>query len=234
MIEILPTNTCPPDARELVLHSEAFSKFAPHIQLDIADGIFVPTLSWPYKAGQWLELEHLARKKNALPFSDALFYEAHLMVDTPEVVGELLARAGCRRILAHVEVFADDDSVRNAFSRWKKAGASEVGLVLLIDTPLSILDHLVSECDAVQLMSIAVLGAQGAAFDSRVISRIAELHARYPKLLIAIDGGVSEKNIAELVQAGARRFGVGSAISKSADPAEAYKHIQELAESALY
>ncbi len=233
MIEILPTNTCPPDLGELTLRSEAFSTFSPHVQLDIGDGKFVPAVSWPYQSGQWAELELLATKKKKLPFSDTLLYEAHMMVDAPVEVGELLAAAGCRRILVHLEVFADDETIQRAFSRWKKSGALEVGLVVLIDTPLSLLDPLVPICDAVQLMSIATLGAQGAPFDARVIPRIAELHAQYPELTIAVDGGVSEKNITELVRAGARRFGVGSAISKAENPSEAYVHIKEVAESAV-
>jgi pentose-5-phosphate-3-epimerase len=82
-------------------------------------------------------------------------------------------------------------------------------------------------------MSIAQLGKQGAAFEPRIIPRIEELRAMYPSTTIAIDGGVSEKNIAELVRAGATRFGVGSAISKASDPKVAYENLKTLAENAL-
>lgn len=233
MIEILPTNTCPPDLGELTRRSEAFADFAPYIQLDICDGKFAPVLSWPYQSGQWAELQEIAKVQSGLPFSDRIGYEAHLMVEEPESIGELLARAGCKRVLAHVETFESDEAVTTAFLKWRQAGASEVGLAVLIDTPLSILDSLASKCDVIQLMSIATLGAQGAAFDTRVIARIVSLHAKYPNLVIAIDGGVSEGNIVELVQAGARRFGVGSAISKAENPVEAYARIKNLAESAV-
>jgi len=218
---------------EMTRRSEAFSAFAPHVQLDVCDGQFAPVLSWPYQSGQWTELQEIAKVPNGLPFSDRMGYEAHLMVEEPESIGELLARAGCKRVLAHIETFESDEAVRAAFSKWKSAGAVEVGLAVLIDTPLSILDPVVSTCDVIQLMSIATLGAQGAPFDARVIPRIASLHAKYPELMIAIDGGVSEQNIATLAQAGAARFGVGSAISKAANPEEAYSKIKQLAESAV-
>lgn len=233
MIEIIPTNTCPPNLAELSRRSEAFAKFAPWTQLDIDDGLFAPEISWPYQSGQWSELEEMAVGAKRLPYSETLKYEAHLMVEDPFHVGELLARVGVMRVLAHIETFENEKSGRDAFLAWKSAGAEETGLAILIDTPLSALDALIPLCDAVQIMSIAKLGYQGAPFDSRAILRIKELHARYPDLTIAVDGGVSGKNIAELARAGARRFGVGSAISRSDDPAFAYSRIKAAGESAI-
>ncbi len=231
-IEIIPTNTCPPDLAELTRRSEDFAAYASEIQLDISDGVFTQIRSWPFMNAQWGELESMASSKS-LPVAKRLDYEVHLMVDDPERIGELLARAGAKRIIAHVEAFDDIALAREAFALWKGAGAHEVGLALLIDTPLLQLQEIVAECAVVQVMSIAVLGAQGASYDIRAIPRIQELHQQYPDILIAVDGGVNESNIAELVRAGARRFGVGSAISKAADPKAAYTKIKSVAESAL-
>ena len=232
MIEIVPTNTCPPDFAELSRRSESFADFAPQVQLDIDDGVFAPEISWPYQGGQWSELEDMAVRAKALPASDMLMYEVHLMVEDPFHIGELMARVGAMRILAHVETFENEKSAKDAFLAWRSAGAKEVGLAILIDTPLSALDLIIPFCDVVQIMSIAKLGYQGAQFDVRAFDRIKELHAKYPDLMIEVDGGVSESNIAELVRAGARRFGVGSAISRSENPADAYSRLKKLAESA--
>lgn len=234
MVEIIPTNTCPPDLAELSRRSETCTQFSQSVQLDVDDGVFAPEISWPYQNGQWAELEAMASSAEPLPFSDVLRYEAHLMVEEPLRVGELLSRVGCARVIPHIETFESERSVKDAFAVWKGAGASEVGLAVLIDTPLSTLDALIPLCDVVQLMSIAQLGRQGAKFDARVTSRIEELHARYPGIMIAVDGGVSEKTIADLVRAGAQRFGVGSAIMKDRDPKAAYERLKILAESALY
>jgi len=225
-VEILPTNTCPPDLAELSRRSESFARFAPQVHLDIDDAKFAPVLSWPYQDGQWSELD------NQLPFADAIRYETHLMVEDPLEIGERLARAGCTRVIAHAEVFEGDEA-GSAFAAWRAAGAAEVGLALLIETPLSRLDGIAEQCDAVLLMSIVTLGSQGAQFDPRVFGRIEELRARYPLLPVAVDGGVSEANIADLVKAGARRFGVGSAIGKAQDPAAAYRNLLSLAEAAI-
>ncbi len=233
MIEIIPTNTCPSSFAELSQRSEIFAGFSKQTQLDIDDGVFAPELSWPYLGAQWAELEAMAVSGKKLPCVDVLAYETHLMVEDPTRIGELLARVGCTRVIAHVEVFERETSVREAFALWKAAGAREVGLAVLIDTPLSVLEPYVSDCNVVQFMSIASLGKQGAAFEPRIIVRIAEFHERFPRTLISVDGGVAEANIQALVRAGARRFGVGSAISKAPDPAKAYEHLKTIAESAL-
>lgn len=233
MIEIIPTNTCPPSLTELARRSRIFEGFAKEVQLDVDDGAFAPELSWPYLEGQWAELEQMAIGSTMLPCAETLQYETHLMVEEPVRIGELLARVGCTRILAHIEVFENAAVATDAFTAWKAAGASQVGLAVLIDTPLSELEPLVEKCDVVQLMSIAQLGKQGAAFEPRIIARIEELHTKFPNLAIAVDGGVSERNIAELVRAGATRFGVGSAISKATDPKVAYANLKTVAENAL-
>lgn len=232
MIEIVPTNTCPPDFAELSRRSASIASFAPTVQLDVSDGVFTAISSWPYLEGQMTELDEL-RDSQALPSSPALQYELHLMVEEPREIGCMFARAGAMRIIGHVEAFADTEEARGALDAWRLEGAREIGLALLLDTPMPVLEPLIPMCDVVQVMSIGTLGSQGAAYDPRAKERIAELHAKYPTLTIAVDGGVSETNIAELVAAGARRFGVGSAIMKAADPRKAYEHLKTIAESAL-
>jgi ribulose-phosphate 3-epimerase len=231
MIEIIPTNTCPPDLAELSRRSEAFAKFAGNVQLDVADGAFVPATSWPYAEGQLSELRALA--DNGLPYADTLSYEVHIMAEEPRAIGEHFARAKVKRILGHIEAFADTEEARGALDAWRQAGAQEVGLALLLDTPFPVIEPLLSTCDVVQTMSIARLGYQGAPFDPRVYDRIREIRALHPDLTIEVDGGVSETNIEELTRAGATRFGVGSAISKAADPKAAYETLKKLAEDAV-
>lgn len=233
MIEILPTNTCPPDLAELSKRSEFLAQFAQWVQLDISDGAFTAARSWPYGEGQWDELESMADGAVELPSAPPLRYETHLMVEEPRELGQRLAEAGIVRIIGHVEAFADDKEILTALDSWRSAGAGEVGLAILLDTPLPVLLPMIGACDVVQVMSIATLGAQGAPYDARAIARIKELHTQYPELVIEVDGGVSEKNIAELTRAGATRFGVGSAITKAENPKAAYEHLKAIAESVL-
>lgn len=231
-IEIVPTNTSPATLTELSHSTEFLKELSPWIQLDLADGVFVPVVSWPYQSGQWEELENLTRGTK-LPFSDSIHYEVHLMVQEPMQIGELLARAGAKRILGHIEALGNHGNVHKAFAAWKGAGVAEVGLAVLMETPVSDILPLVPQCNVVQLMSIAALGRQGAPYEPGVIERIQQLHEAYPELTIEVDGGVSLTNIADLARAGASRFGVGSAITKADDPAAAYQALKSSAENAL-
>lgn len=227
---ILPTNTCPGDLAELARRTEAFADFAPEIQLDISDGLFSPVTSWPYNGVQWSELEDMAASGTQLPMAERVGYEVHLMVQEPEQLGILLAQTGVRRIMPHVETLDDVERARETFAAWKAAGAREVGLSLLIDTPLESVAPYADVCDVIQLMSIARIGAQGQPFDERSLTRVEELHAAYPDMVVAVDGGVSEANIELLVRAGANRLCVGSAISKAPKPSEAYARMLERAQ----
>lgn len=225
---IVPTNTCPPDFSDLSRRTEGFVAFSKELQLDIADGVFAPATSWPYKTGQWNELESLVTAEKKLPFADAISYEAHLMVSDPNLLGALLARAGCDRIVYHIESVSNEDA-KGMIASWRDAGAKEVGVALCANTPLESVKSIVPDCDFVQLMSIANIGSQGQPFDEHAVTRVEELHATYPDLMVSVDGGISESNIEMLVRAGANRLCVGSAISKAADPALAYATLHERA-----
>ncbi len=222
---VIPTNTCPPDSAELESRSAQFADFAGAVQLDIADGVFAPVVSWPYFHGQMTELERGSR----LPYADLLQYEIHMMVQDPHQVGVHLARAGAMRLVPHVEAFDSPDVARDAFKAWKQAGVAEIGLAILIDTPLERLDVLVEDIDVVQIMSIAHIGKQGEPFDERALQRVEELHAKYPEAMVSVDGGITEANVELLVRAGANRLCVGSAISRAENPEAAFVKIHERA-----
>ncbi len=213
--QIIPA-VIPHSFSEIVSRAELALGFAEWLHIDIDDGIFTPDKNWPIDG--W---------RAALP--EGISYEAHLMAADPgDIAHELIAR-GVLRLSAHREVFADDAVARDALVSWKAAGAREVGLALLIDTPLDSLDPVIDACDFVLLMSIAKVGHQGEPFDDRALTRVEELHAKYPDLMVAVDGGVSEASVEELVRAGANRLCVGSAIMKNADPAATYARIHERA-----
>ena len=231
-IAIIPTNTCPPDLATLEKTTDALRVFAAEIQLDISDGIFSPVKSWPYN-GQEQEIEKMTKGEFQLPRAENLAYEVHLMVQEAREIGVQLAKAGAHRILGHIESFSDETVAHEALDAWREAGAREAGLAVLMPTSLEVLEPVIGACDVVQLMTIPRIGSQGAPFADGAIERVAELHRRHPEITIAVDGAVSEENIQDLTRAGARRFGVGSAISKAKDPAASYAALKALAEQAL-
>lgn len=223
-IEIIPT-CVPRDADDLARGADAIRGYANEIHIDIDDGLFAPVVTWPYtEAGVW-DTERISTPSG-------MRSEVHLMVEDPRAIGIAFARAGASRIVAHIEAFAAADEAHGALDAWRGNGAAEAGLGILMTTPFEVIEPVVRACDVVHLMSIASIGTQGIPYEPSAPARIAEFHSRHPEALISVDGGVGESNIADLVRAGARRFGVGSAISKAPDPAAAYVRLKELARSA--
>lgn len=218
MKEIIPT-IVPGSSDDLALRLNVIRGFARSAHIDAADGIFAPNATWLPQAG------------DRIPGLNALLIEAHLMLAEPLDIGVAFAKAGASRIIAHREAFADIAAIIEAFEAWKMAGAQETGLALKLDTAPESVADIATRCDSVTLMTIAQIGRQGAAFEASSIARVADFHQRYPELVIAVDGGVSESNIVQLAEAGASRFCVGSALASSDDPATVYKRLQALIES---
>jgi ribulose-phosphate 3-epimerase len=214
MIDIVPTVV--PDSVEGVTSVfRKYSAFAPVIHIDAADGKFAPNTTWMPAEGD--------------KFSEGV-YEAHIMVEDARGIGAAFARAGVPTVIGHCEAIKGDLSILDA---WREAGATKVGVAALLQTPLETLNSYIGHVDYILLMTIVRIGVQGIPFEESGIARVAEFHARHPKVTIAVDGGVSEKNAALLVKAGARHLSVGSAIAKADNPAEAYARIMAAAEAAL-
>lgn len=163
------------------------------VQLDIMDGLFVPESSWRQPA----DLEELDGK---------LKIEAHLMVENPErTIAAWLSV--CDRVLVHPE---STEALGTLLE--PTAHATEIGLALLLETPLErFLDYL-KRVKTVQLMAIATIGHHGEPLDEQIYERIKLLRASYPNVKINIDGGVTLANAPKLIAAGADRLVVGSAI----------------------
>lgn len=214
MTEILPT-VVPNSFDDIVRVVNASKSFADTLHIDVADGIFAPNTTWMPVPGDMLP--------------PGLKYEIHLMVADPHNAGVAYAEAGASAIIGHSEAFDSPDAAKGAFDAWRAAGAHTVATAALLQTSLESLAPYVPLSDYVLLMTIASIGVQGIPFEKEGIERVRRLRTMHPNTMIAVDGGVSEKNIAELHAAGASRFCVGSALARSDDPASAYQQLLKLA-----
>lgn len=64
-------------------------------------------------------------------------------------------------------------------------------------------------------MGIEKIGFQAQPFDVRVLENVKKIKEIYPSILISIDGGVNLQSAPMLVEAGADRLVVGSALFNS-------------------
>lgn len=212
MIEIVPT-VVPQSLEDVVAAKKRYGAFSSALHIDAADGTLALNRTWLPLSGE------------KLPDAATSRYEAHLMIDNPLSIGVAFARAGAIRIIGHIEAFSNAENAQEAFDMWTKAGAREVGVAILLDTPLEDLMPYMQLCDFVHMMTIAKIGKQGYKFDDRSIARVQEVHGRYPQTTISVDGGETKDIVDDLARAGASRFCIGSALVKAKDPQKAYTQL---------
>ena len=148
-----------------------------------------------------------------MPYWEKLDYEFDLMVNRPEDVVEHWVETGATRIILHVE---SKGNIDEAIS--KLEDKAEVGIALNMDTPIEIIEKYSDKITVVQLMAINQIGFQGQEFNEGVLERIRAVKSKYPQLAISVDGGVNLHNAKALIEAGADRLIVGSAIFGADNP----------------
>lgn len=209
--------------------------YADRVQIDICDGNFVDNTTWPH-TGAGPSIEEMFRRGEMFPDADTIHYEVDLMVSNPdEVVGDFIT-LGATRVIIHFTSTKDFKKTIEHISRdfgYDKEFAPDllsVGMAVPIDLPLTDFAPYVQYVDFVQFMGIATIGKQGQAFDPRVIAKVKDFHKRYPDVTIQIDGGVSLENAPALLDAGAARLAVGSALFNSTNIGHTMKEFEKLTE----
>ena len=233
MAEIIPA-ILPKDLDDLRDKMAQVSGLAPIVQIDVCDGKFVPSKSWPYVKGGMDEFARIIAEDEGFPFWDSLDIEIDLMVRHPEEVIESWIRTGAKRLVIHIESTPKTleiiEKLRDEYGTAKdEAFGLEIGVALDIKTPneevYEILDLVDEEGDSiidfVQFMGIDKVGFQGQEFDDQVLEKISDMRNLYPNTAISVDGGVNFDNAADLISAGATRLISGSAVFESGDIAKA-------------
>lgn len=200
------------------------------VQIDICDGKFVNSTSWPMSAGDESSIESILHEEEGLPFWDSLDFEFDLMVINAHTQFEFFTRLGAKRIVFHIEAELDKTKFKEfleGLDMYVRENI-EIGVAINTTTPVSELDLVISNVDFVQCMGIEHDGHQGEPFDERVLSQIKELRKRYPEIIISVDGSVNETTAPLLVEAGADRLIVGSALLHSYDMRETMQELQSL------
>jgi ribulose-phosphate 3-epimerase len=204
-----------PESAEAVLRFADTLSFSSEFHLDLVDGQFVPSMSWPYEpSGAASEVGYRL---------DVFTLEVDLMVADPLRAAEEWIAAGADMLVFHIETIPLQSFVRFAERTNVSLGVSCHG-----KTPLDELMEYIPFADYVQLMGIAEIGAQGQPFDEAVLTKIQALKVAYPDLSITIDGSVNAGTIARLRDAGADRFITGSAVVLQPDPAAAHAALSAL------
>ena len=183
--------------------------------IDIMDGVFVPNISFGMPV-----LKAIA-KHATKPL------DVHLMIVNPDQYIETFAELGSAVLTVHYEAC---DHLHRTFQKIKSCGM-KAGVALNPHTPISVLESIIKDVDVVCIMSVNP-GFGGQSFIEETYTKVEELKAMITKkgsnALIEIDGGVTNKNAKQLIDAGADVLVAGSYVFGSDDPIKTIEGLKNL------
>lgn len=190
------------------------------VHIDVMDNHFVPNLT------MGVPMVEALRKVTDLPF------DAHLMIEDPDVWAPGYVDAGAQTVTFHLE--AAKAPIRLAREIRSRGGRAAVALKPA--TPVEQIADFIEEFDQVLLMTVEP-GFGGQSFLDCVLPKIRrtrELIDRTGKdIWLQVDGGVSPRTIARAARAGADTFVAGSAVYRAEAPDEAVQRLRNLATRAV-
>ncbi|MDD2985217.1 ribulose-phosphate 3-epimerase [Flavobacterium sp.] len=195
---------------EMINHSEA-----DWFHIDIMDGVFVPNISFGMPV-----LEAIAKHAKKT-------IDVHLMIIDPDRYIKTFAQLGSNNLTVHYEACTHLHRTLQAI----KAEGMKAGVAINPHTPVSLLEDIIQDIDIVCLMSVNP-GFGGQSFIEHTYTKIKQLREiitrNHANTLIEIDGGVTDKNAAQLVAAGADVLVAGNYVFKAANPTETIKNLKAM------
>jgi len=228
MTEIIPA-ILPKNYEDLKNKIALVRGLVPLVQIDICDGVFVKSTTWPFLGKNQEEnfLENsldrhfvaVLNEQEGLPFWEDVDFELDLMVHDAIENFDIYTKLGPRRIIFHIEAVSNLEEFKNFLEGLDSyiRDIIEIGIALNQQTDIEKVYPLVNSVDFVQVMGIAQIGFQGEEFNETCIEQIEKLKEKFPDLIIAVDGGVNMESASKLTDAGADRLVIGSAIFNTDD-----------------
>ncbi len=195
---------------EMINNSEA-----DWFHIDIMDGVFVPNISFGMPV-----LEAIAKHAKKT-------IDVHLMIVDPDRYIKTFAQLGSTILTVHLEACTHLHRTLQAI----KAEGMKAGVALNPHTNIDLLEEVIQDIDMVCIMSVNP-GFGGQSFIENTYSKIERLKAmiirKKAKTIIEIDGGVTNKNAIQLVQAGADVLVAGSYVFKAENPTQTIANLKQM------
>lgn len=204
----------------------------PLVQIDICDGIFVKNQTWPYdeKDNDISNFNLIMEEKEGMPFWEDIDFELDLMVVDAVENFSTYMKLGPKRIVFHIEAIGNISEFKDFLEGLDTyiRDTVQIGVAINTKTNIENIFPLVNYIDFVQCMGIEHIGFQGESFDEKVLEHIKTLKEKYPDIIISVDGSVNLDTAPDLIDAGAERLVIGSAIFKSNDIKETVDMFESL------
>ncbi len=209
------------------------------IQIDLCDGVFVPSVTWPFSEYAHTKdfLEHAGHFVVDSDIAELLHQfevEYDLMVDQAEYLFSVWDALQPSRIILHLDAIQDEESLAIDLlaknSPFGFVAQKNITFAISQTTPVDRFAVWYTELGIhhVQVMGIATIGKQGESFTDQTIDIIDQLQKKYPDIVISVDGGVNHASIPKLAKVGVTTVVAGSAVFTG----DIAKNLAELQKSA--
>jgi ribulose-phosphate 3-epimerase len=225
MIEIIPA-IMPQNVGEIRTKVSMVFGLVKTVQVDFCDGVFVPTRTWPYNGKDVMAHKEILDEETGLPYWEKVSYEFDLMVKNASKQFDELLKLGPNRLVFHIE--AEDDLLGFEKIDLYFKETIEMGVAINTTTDTELLKPFLPHIKFIQCMGIDAIGKQRQQFDPRVLDQIKKVRVLAPDLPISVDGSVNKKTAHALLDAGATRLVVGSAIFEELDTQSIIEDFQNL------
>jgi len=176
------------------------------IHLDIMDGVFVPNLTFGFPVIR--QIREVSKKP----------LDVHLMIVNPDRYLEAYRDAGADWLTVHYETCPH---LHRTVQQIRELGMKPA-VCLNPHTDVALLEPILSDLNMVLVMTVNP-GFGGQQFIEGSWSKIRKLRNMIDDAgagtLIQVDGGVTEENIAKLIDTGVDVFVVGNTVFSAEDPA---------------
>lgn len=221
-MEIIPA-ILPKNFQEIEEKIELIKGLSRVVQIDICDGKFVPTITWPYwKADE--NFEAILREERGMPEWESFDYQFDLMINEPSADdARKWLSAGATSIILHLESSKDLNQAIDVLK-----DLVEIGIAINNTSNSDDLNKYIDRIQFVQIMGIRKAGFQGQKFETSTLDKVKEIKTKFPDLKVQIDGGVNIDNALLLKNVGADRVVAGSAIFQSSDVVDTFEKIRSI------
>jgi ribulose-phosphate 3-epimerase len=183
--------------------------------IDIMDGVFVPNISFGMPV-----LEAITKHARKT-------IDVHLMIVDPDRYIKTFAQLGSNILTVHYEACTHLHRTLQAI----KAEGMKAGVAINPHTPIAVLEEVINDIDLVCIMSVNP-GFGGQSFIENTYSKIERLKdliiRKNASTLIEIDGGVTNKNAKQLVEAGADVLVAGSFVFRAENPSQTIAELKRV------
>jgi ribulose-phosphate 3-epimerase len=234
VIKIIPA-ILPHSYKGIEIPVERILGAATTVQIDIVDGHFAPSRTWLFNHKDEETISAIFDQEVGMPYWQELNYELDLMVKEPIQYIDTFVMLGPSKITFHLEGL-DPEITLAYFQEMPEIirAAISFGMAINIDTDPAGIAPYIPFIESIQCMGIKNVGYQGQQFDEEVYEQIKKVKALYPDKSIAVDGGVSLENAAQLVEAGATELIIGSALFQNNDSRGTIEAFEEVCTKILH